>query len=243
MRRRCRLPDGRCQIGAKRRQSSGQCKIINLRGHGVSFLYPRQPRARRSQARRDPRRPSAAGMERCARPAIHALGCRTSPRRRSRRVCDRDVAGLLPTLPARGACLCGRGRRRQLGSRMLIWERRGHARDRRLGGLLYGLFGGMGGGGEENGGLHGAIVLQQERRATCRSHVLNLLAYRGPRVEERLPGARGGISPPGPLGFPQAPKLHIRTRARRRRLLPRGLPPGGAPPGELGNTTQVLPHN
>ena len=78
-----------------------------------------------------------------------------------------------------------RGRRRQLGSRMLIWERRGHARDRRLGGLLYGLFGGMGGGGEENGGLHGAIVLQQERRATCRSHVLNLLAYRGPRVEER----------------------------------------------------------
>ena len=39
------------------------------------------------------------------------------------------------------------------------------------------------------------------------------------------------------------PKLHIRTRARRRRLLPRGLPPGDAPPGELGNTTQVLPHN
>ena len=53
-----------------------------------------------------------------------------------------------------------------------------------------------------------------EPRATCRSHVLNLLAYRGPRVEERLPGARGGISPPGPLGFPQAPKLHIHTRTR-----------------------------
>ena len=81
-----------------------------------------------------------------------------------------------------------RGRRRQLGSRMLIWERRGHARDRRLGGLLYGLFGGMGGGGEENGGLHGAIVLQQERRATCRSHVLNLLAY-------REGSARRGASP------------------------------------------------
>jgi len=44
---------------------------------------------------------------------------------------------------------------------MLIWERRGHARDRRLGGLLYGLFGGMGGGGEENGGLHGAMALLQ----------------------------------------------------------------------------------
>ena len=29
------------------------------------------------------------------------------------------------------------------------------------------------------------------------------------------------------------PKLHIRTRARRRRLLPRGLPPGDAPPGAL----------
>ena len=127
---------------------------------------------------------------------------------------------------------------------MLIWERRGHARDRRLGGLLYGLFGGMGGGGEENGGLHGAIVLQQERRATCRSHVLNLLAYRGPRVEERLPGARGGISPPGPLGFPQAPKLHIRTRARAAVDSPEpSLSLGDPFFGVHNHDTQVLPHN
>ena len=82
-----------------------------------------------------------------------------------------------------------------------------------------------------------------ERRATCRSHVLNLLAYRGPRVEERLPGARGGISPPGPLGFPQAPKLHIRTRARAGRLHPRGNPSGqGQQPQhnhDTGLTTQL----
>jgi hypothetical protein len=112
---------------------------------------------------------------------------------------------------------------------MLIWERRGHARDRRLRGLLNGLLGGMSGGGEEDGGLHGACDLLSVRRATCRSHVLvGGPRAPGPRVVEHLPGARGGISPPGPLGFPQAPKLHIRTRAHRRRLLPRGLPGGPA---------------
>ena len=64
-----------------------------------------------------------------------------------------------------------------------------------------------------------------ERRATCRSHVLNLLAYRGPRVEERLPGARGGISPPGPLGFPSQ-AAHPHSRAPPPTPSPR--PPAGA---------------
>ena len=122
---------------------------------------------------------------------------------------------------------------------MLIWERRGHARDRRLGGLLYGLFGGMGGGGEENGGLHGAVVLQPERRATCRSHVLNLLAYREVRASmSDIRGARRD-APPGPSGFPsQAAHPHSRAPPTR----PRGLPAGARRRRTRKHDTGAHPH-
>ena len=122
-----------------------------------------------------------------------------------------------------------RGRRRQLGSRMLIWERRGHARDRRLGGLLYGLFGGMGGGGEENGGLHGAIVLQQERRATCRSHVLNLLAYReGSARRGASPGSARRDLSAGTVGLPSGSQAAAHPHSSAPPPTPSPRPPAGA---------------
>ena len=132
----------------------------------------------------------------------------------------RGLAGSAPRLPP-GA----RPPRGRLGSRTLIWQRRGHARDRRLGRLLNGLLGGMRGGGEENGGLHGANLLQITRRATVQA--LKVGSGVCARVVERLPGRAEGSLPPGPLGFPPKPAHpHSRARPPSTSLLPARAEPG-----------------
>ena len=116
------------------------------------------------------------------------------------------------------------------GSRMLIWERRGHARDRRLRGLLNGLLGGMSGGGEEDGGLHGACDLLSVRRATCRSHVLvgGPRSVRAYRVRASWSVSRGGgrdLSA-GTVGLPSGSQAaHPHSRAPPPTPSPR--PPAG----------------
>ena len=97
----------------------------------------------------------------------------------------------------------------------------GHVRDGRLGGLFHGLLRGVGGSGEENGGLHGANLLQITRRATVQA--LKVGSGVCARVVERLPGRAEGSLSPGPLGFPPKP-AHPHSRARARRRLPRSRP-------------------
>ena len=89
--------------------------------------------------------------------------------------------------------------------------------------------------------LFDGIARRQEVRLPEQHPCDPTRARTGRRARDGSPEARG-IALTSTLGLP--PKLAKKAARRaRRRLLPRGLPPGDAPPGELGNTTQVLPHN
>ena len=68
----------------------------------------------------------------------------------------------------------------------------------------------------------------------------------GPRVVERLPGrGEGSLRRDrwASLRLPSCTSALARTAADSFPEASREVPPGDAPPGELGNTTQVLPHN
>ena len=97
----------------------------------------------------------------------------------------------------------------------------GHVRDGRLGGLFHGLLRGVGGSGEENGGLHGAGVLTgcyltgiarlqcEIARATCANPTR---ARTGRRARDGSPEARG-IALTSTVGLP--PKLAKKTACAR----------------------------